>query len=160
MIASRAVGWGGSLVGTLLFMGSAAAAQSVTPDAHGFIAVQPEDIRPADGGIQAMLIGDPSKPGVYVMRVTFAPGQGSRPHFHSQDRYATVIKGTWWVALGPAGEVYDPDTMVPMKAGSFVFHPANANHYDGAKDEEVVVQIIGIGPVATTGLDSAGGRGR
>ena len=47
-----------------------------------------------------------------------------------------------------------------MKPGSFVFHPANAHHYDGAKDEEVVVQVIGMGPVTTTMLDSERGRGQ
>ena len=134
--------------------GLVAAAQSVTPDEHGFIAVQPEEVQPVDGGIQAIIMGDPTEPGVYVVRVTFSPGQGSRPHFHSQDRFATVIRGTWWVALGANGDIYEPENMVAMKPGSFVFHPANANHYDGAKDEEVVVQIIGMGPVTTTMLDS------
>ena len=64
------------------------------------------------------------------------------------------------MALGPDSDVYDPDRMVPMKPGSFVFHPANAHHYDGAKDEEVVVQVIGMGPVTTTMLDSERGRGQ
>ncbi len=89
---------------------------------------------------------------MYVVRLTFPPGQGSRPHFHGQDRFITVIKGTWWVALGPGSEVYDPSRMVPMKAGSFVKHPAGGHHYDGARDEEVVVQIIGMGPVTTQQL--------
>jgi hypothetical protein len=39
--------------------------------------------------------------------------------------------------------------MVPMKAGSIVKHPAGGVHYDGAKDEEAIVQIIGMGPVKT-----------
>jgi hypothetical protein len=74
----------------------------------------------------------------------------SRPHFHDQDRYVTVIKGTWWVALGPEADTFDPSKTKPMKAGSIVKHPAGSHHYDGAKDEEVIVQIIGMGPVKTT----------
>jgi hypothetical protein len=33
-----------------------------------------------------------------------------------------------------------------LKPGSYMFHPAKAVHWDGAKDEEVIVQITGIGP--------------
>ena len=95
---------------------------------------------------------------MYVVQNTFAPGRGSRPHYHDQDRYVTVIKGTWWVALGPESDVYNPSKMVPMKAGSFVFHPAFGHHYDGAKDEEAVVRIMGMGPVTTKQLEA--GRGR
>ena len=152
MTRSSSVKWVCCALGVFLFVGPPASGQSVKPDAHGFIAAQPEDLRPGEGGSQAVVLGDPSKAGLYVVRITFAPGRGSRPHFHSQDRYVTVIRGTWWVALGPDSDVYDPSKMVPMKPGSFVFHPANGHHYDGAKEEEVTVQIIGMGPVTTTQL--------
>jgi hypothetical protein len=29
-------------------------------------------------------------------------------------------------------------------------HPAKAHHYDGAKDEQVIVQLVGYGPSGTT----------
>jgi hypothetical protein len=96
------------------------------------------------------VIGDPSKPGIYVYRNRFAPGRMSRPHFHDQDRYVTVIKGTWWTG---EGDVFDPNKTVPIKAGGFMYHPAGFHHYDGAKDEEVIVQIMGMGPVKTTGTE-------
>jgi hypothetical protein len=98
-------------------------------------------------GGSVKVFGDPAKPGMYVYRNRFGPGQTSRPHFHDQDRYVTVIKGTWWTG---EGDVFQPDKMVPIKAGGFMFHPAGFHHYDGAKDEEVIVQIMGMGPVATT----------
>ena len=121
-----------------------------------FIALQPEEVRPAEGSTQTVISGDPTKPGMYVVQITFAPGRGSRPHYHDQDRYVTVIKGTWWVALGPESDVYNPSKMVPMKAGSYIFHPAFGHHYDGAKDEEAVVRIIGMGPVTTKQLEATG----
>jgi quercetin dioxygenase-like cupin family protein len=126
--------------------------------AHGpkFLALQPEDLRPAEGSTQIVISGDPTKPGMYVVQNTFAPGRTSRPHYHDQDRYITVIKGTWWVSLGPEADVYDPTKMVAMKAGSYVFHPAFGHHYDGAKDEEAVVRIMGMGPVATKQLEATG----
>lgn len=92
----------------------------------------------------------PDKPGIYVLRSRFPPGVMSRPHFHDQDRFVTVIKGTWWTASGPDGDVYNPDKTTALKTGSFMFHPAGGHHYDGAKDGEVIVQIIGMGPVTTT----------
>ena len=79
----------------------------------------------------------------------------SRPHYHDQDRYVTVIKGTWYT---DEGDVFRPDKMIPIKTGGFMFHPAGYHHYDGAKDEEVVVQIMGMGPVKTiqTEVDANG----
>jgi quercetin dioxygenase-like cupin family protein len=158
MTRSLSIKWICCALGTLFLTTPLASGQSVKPDAHGFIAAQPEDLRPGEGGRQVVILGDPSKPGMYVVRNTFAPGQGSKPHFHSQDRYITVIKGTWWVALGPSADVYDPNKMTAMKPGSFVLHPAGGHHYDAAKDEEVTVQIMGMGPVTTTQLSPQAGR--
>ena len=99
------------------------------------------------GPEQAVLFGDPSKPGVYVVRVRFPPGFHSNPHFHSQDRHAAVIKGTWW---NGTGDELDFNKARPIKAGSYVLHPAGKTHWDGAGDEETIIQITGIGPVETT----------
>jgi hypothetical protein len=49
---------------------------------------------------QAILAGDPSKPGIYVVMVKWLPGGMSRPHFHPNDRFITVLRGTWWVGTG------------------------------------------------------------
>ena len=121
-------------------------------DENGFIRVLPEDIQwkdiPGYSGVKmAVIAGDPAKPGVYVVRVKFPPGLMSRPHFHPDDRYAVVLKGTWWTGTG---DTFDPNTTVPVKAGGFMKHPAGGHHYDGAKDEEVILQLIGQGPGGTT----------
>jgi phage tail protein X len=42
----------------------------------------------------AVLVGDPSKPGLYVQMFKWLPGNMSRPHWHPNDRYITVLKGT------------------------------------------------------------------
>ena len=128
-----------------------ALAPSAAQTVRDFIRIAPDDVRFKSplgiGPEQGVLIGDPSKPGLYVIRVRFPPGAHSNPHFHSRDRHATVIKGVWWNGVG---EELDFNKAVPMKAGSYVLHPANGVHWDGAGDEEVVVQIIGEGPVETT----------
>jgi len=85
---------------------------------------------------QAVLFGDPSKPGPYVARIKWLPGNMSRPHFHPNDRFFAVISGTWWMGTG---ETFDPNNTVPAPAGSYVIHYAGKVHYDGAKDEETTV---------------------
>lgn len=117
----------------------------------GFIRLLPEQTpfkSPLGSGpAQAIIYGDPSKPGIYVVRNRFPPGAHSNPHFHSQDRHATVIKGVWYTGVG---EKIDFNAAVPLKEGSYMLHPANGVHWDGAGEEEVIVQIVGIGPVTTT----------
>lgn len=99
----------------------------------------------------AVLAGDPKQPGMYVELVKWHPHNMSRPHFHPNDRYIVVLSGTWWVGTGSK---YDPDSTVPVTAGSFVRHFAKQIHYDGAKDEECVIEIVGEGPETMTPAES------
>lgn len=103
------------------------------------------------GNRQAVLFGDPSKPGLYIVLTKWLPNNMSRPHFHPNDRYITVISGTWWVGWG---NKYDPASTYPIPAGSYVTHFGNQIHYDGAKDGEVVLQIVGMGPATSTGAEA------
>jgi quercetin dioxygenase-like cupin family protein len=110
-----------------------------------------EDVPGAYGAQVATLAGDPSKPGIYVQRVRFPPHVMDRPHWHPTDRYVTVLKGTWFTGTGGT---FDPGRALPLKAGSYMFHPARALHWDGSNSgEEVIVQIFGVGPVDTTAAD-------
>ena len=99
---------------------------------------------------QAVLFGDPAKPGPYVVRLRWLPGNMSRPHVHPNDRFFVVISGTWWVG---SGETFNPASTVAMPAGSYVVHYANKPHYDGAKDGETVIQVWGMGPATTTNVE-------
>jgi len=95
----------------------------------------------------ALVSGDPSKPGPYVARIKWFPGNMSRPHFHPNDRFFVVISGTWWMGTG---ERFDPASTVPAPAGSYVIHYGGKIHYDGAKDEETIIQVWGMGPATST----------
>jgi hypothetical protein len=101
----------------------------------------------ASGASTAVLVGDPAKPGLYIVLNKWSPHHMSRPHFHPNDRYITVISGTWWVGTGTK---YDPDSTVAVAAGSFVTHYGKQIHYDGAKDGECVLEIVGQGPATST----------
>jgi len=95
----------------------------------------------------AVLFGDPSKPGPYVVRVKWLPGNMSRPHFHPNDRFFAVLSGTWWMGTG---EKFDPESTVPAPVGSYVIHYGGKVHYDGAKNEETIIQVWGMGPATST----------
>lgn len=100
---------------------------------------------------QAILFGDPAKAGPYVIRIKWLPNNNfSRPHVHPNDRFFVVISGTWWVG---SGTKFDPDSTTPVKPGSYVIHYANQPHYDGAKNEEAVIQVWGMGPNTTKSVE-------
>jgi quercetin dioxygenase-like cupin family protein len=138
--------------------GASAAVALADPSTEVMQIVRDGDVKWTTGqfgaGLQtAVLSGNPSQPGPYVVRVKFAPGTMSPPHFHPEARYVVVLKGTWWVGAGPT---WDRNATTPVPAGSFVVHHPNKIHYDGAKDEEVVLQIVGVGPSGTTPVDESG----
>jgi hypothetical protein len=104
----------------------------------------------AAGGQQADVVGDPTKPGFYMVYNRWTKGNHfSRPHSHPNDRFIVVLQGTWWVGSGPN---FDPaNGSVPMPAGSFVTHYAKQVHWDGAaKDEDTILLIMGEGPATST----------
>lgn len=92
------------------------------------------------------LVGDPGKPGFYVVLNRFHPGNFSHPHYHANDRYVMVLSGTWWAATGAKD---DPEHLTaPIKAGTFAIHKGKEVHFDGARagSDEAVVMIFGEGP--------------
>ena len=103
------------------------------------------------GSSQAILFGDPAKPGMYGVLTKWSPNHMSRPHSHPNDRFITVISGTWWVGTGSK---YDPDSTKPVPAGSFVTHYGKQLHYDGAKDQECLLEIVGMGPATSTAAEA------
>lgn len=93
------------------------------------------------------VMGDPNESGIYVIRINWPPNVMSLPHVHPEDRHVTVLSGTWWAGTG---ETFDPDNAVPMTAGDYMFHPAGGAHWDGAKSEGAVIEIVGYGPTGLT----------
>jgi quercetin dioxygenase-like cupin family protein len=125
-----------------------AMAGDLNPAAVSYVLPDKIDWKPTSpGSRQAVMAGDPSKPGLYVVLVKWLPGNMSHPHFHPNDRFITVLKGTWWVGTGTT---FDPASTVPMPVGTFVTHYGKQVHYDGAKDEETVLLITGEGPATST----------
>ena len=130
---------------------STTAASAVDLDPKAIAIKLPDQIEWKDNGGNRTtnLVGDPSKPGIYAQMLTWKKGNNfSRPHFHPNDRYIYVLSGTWWVGTG---NKFDPANLtVPVKAGSYVTHFAKQVHWDGAKDEDATILLVGEGPATST----------
>ncbi len=123
---------------------------SASPDPAVLAYKLPDQIQWVDdpiGAKTAILEGDPTKPGLYIMLVKWTPHHMSHPHWHPNARYITVISGTWWVGTGAK---FDAEKTMPVPAGSYVTHFAKQIHYDGAKETEAVLEIVGEGPATAT----------
>ena len=88
---------------------SSAALAAVAPLNPAAITITPFDKLKFEGGPHDPLVykvyGDPAKAGPYAIIIRWRAHDGSHPHLHPQDRYITVLEGTWWVSTGPK---FDP----------------------------------------------------
>ena len=140
------------------FCAMSLACSAQVPLAGGFVASFPSKLewKEMENGVKtAVLFGNPSQPGLYIVRNIFPAGVMSTPHAHDQDRWVTVIKGTWNAGMDAD---WDPGKTLAMPEGSMMYHPANAVHFDGSLTEPVEVQIMGVGPVKTVYVNSALGK--
>jgi quercetin dioxygenase-like cupin family protein len=90
-----------------------------------------------------MIYGAPNKPGPFIFRAKFPPGYKLPPHKHPDVRTVTVLKGTYYSAIG---ETFDESKLQAFPAGTFYFTPSNTGHFSATKDEEVIIQESGEGP--------------
>jgi quercetin dioxygenase-like cupin family protein len=120
---------------------------------EGHTVVSPQEIKwgPAPavlppGAEAAVLFGDPSEEGLFVLRLKVPAGYSVAPHTHPVDEVITVISGTF--ALG-MGETADQRMAQPLPAGSFFALPPGMAHYVFF-DEETVFQVSTVGPWGLT----------
>jgi redox-sensitive bicupin YhaK (pirin superfamily) len=133
---------------TLADPGLGAQQQELNPAAISITAVEDVEWVGDERAERAILYGDESQPGPYGFFIKWkAGGNFSQPHSHPTDRHIIVVSGTWWVGTGTT---FDTDSTVPLGPGAFVVHHAGEVHYDGAKDEDAVMLIQGIGPATST----------
>jgi quercetin dioxygenase-like cupin family protein len=97
----------------------------------------------------AILVGDPSKPELVVMRVKLPPNFKVPLHTHPVTEVLTVLSG----ALGQANS--DTDTGEVYAAGSILIKPANHTHRVWTTDQETVIQLNFTGPMDITFVNPA-----
>ena len=90
----------------------------------------------------AVLEGDPTKEGPFVVRFQFPEGYHIPPHTHPKTERVTVISGTLFLAMG---ENLDRSAAKTMTAGTYGFWPAGMKHFVQVRGE-TVVQLHGNGP--------------
>ena len=136
--------FGSATVALALSFAVAALAQGTVP-----IALTADNMRwSSQGGLalpgleQASLVGDPSKPGPYTIRLKFPAGYKLAPHTHPDSREVTILSGTWYTGYG---EQADPALLKALPAGSFYTEPANVAHFVEVHDA-VIIQVSGVGP--------------
>jgi quercetin dioxygenase-like cupin family protein len=121
------------------------------------ITVKPEsvkwtDIKQLPGWKQAILVGDPEKPGPYVQRIKVPPNALVPPHSHPDTENITVLSGTFGIGEGPK---VDKAKGQVLGAGSFYLLPANTVHFAWAGPKGVILQIHGVGPSGMTMVEPA-----
>jgi hypothetical protein len=104
----------------------------------------PEAFNP--GAQLAVVDGDPTKPGPFVIRVKFPDGFKVMPHWHPTDESVTVLSGTLVAGMG---DKWNDASMKTFTAGGFARMPKKTPHYVTAKGE-TVVQVHGTGPFSLT----------
>ena len=120
------------------------------PDQADFRAILPEDIDwkpfpafPPPARL-AVLVGQPSECGPYMIRVKVPGGVKLMPHKHPEDRIYTVISGIFYIGLGLE---FDADKLEAYPPGSVIVLPGNSPHFHWAKSGEYVTQVTAIGPL-------------
>jgi hypothetical protein len=94
------------------------------------------------GAQLAVLEGDPSKPGLFTIRVKAPDGYKIQPHWHPTTENLTVISGTFNVGMGPK---WDEANHTALGAGAFASMPARMKHFAWTSGE-TVLQVHGNGP--------------
>lgn len=94
----------------------------------------------------AVIQGDPSKSGVYTIRLRLPNGFKFPPHFHPTDEHVTILAGTFVVGMG---DTVKTKGAITLGAGGFITAPAEAHHWARARGP-TVVQVSGEGPFAIT----------
>lgn len=138
--------------------GQAAGARSHQPDEDRFHAVRAEDIHwgtfaAYPPGVRlGVMVGDPSQPGPYTIRVWVPAGVKMMPHRHPEDRVYTVISGVFYIGLG---DVFDEAKLTAFAPGSVVVLPGDQPHFHWAKAGDYITQVTALGPLGMFYMDLA-----
>lgn len=100
----------------------------------------------------AVLVGDPTQPAPYVIRVKVPLGVKLMPHRHPEDRIYTVMSGVFYIGLGDS---FDGDKVKAYPPGSVIVLPGDTAHFHWAKSGEYVTQVTAIGPLGLEYIDRA-----
>lgn len=105
----------------------------------------------AKGAQFAVIKGDPSKEGVYVVRLKVPAGFKIPAHTHPNDENVTVLRGSFHIGTG---DKLDESKGVAIKAGGYSYVAKGMTHYAWFT-EETELQLHGVGPQGITYVNPA-----
>jgi quercetin dioxygenase-like cupin family protein len=137
-----------SLVAAALLAGPAFAQQPTTAPASTVpvFSIELDQVKwtKAANGLEfATLVGERTKPGLYIQLVRWPPNFINKAHSHPDDRYAMVLKGTFYHGYG---DKFDETKLEKRPAGSYFTEPARLRHFGITKDEGTILYFVGTGP--------------
>ncbi len=140
---------------TVLLAGSASGFAQGGHDGHGAVTLPdaaaatyhkgPPDL--PKGTQISLIMGDPAKPGPFVLRVKFPAQTVIAPHTHSEAETLTILSGSIY---HQHGRTIDRAAGEELRAGGFVYLPKDMPHSLWTTEQPVELQVNGSGPF---GLD-------
>jgi hypothetical protein len=94
----------------------------------------------------AVLSGDPTKTGPFVIRLKLPSNYAIPAHHHPTTENVTVLSGTLYAGMG---DKLDHSASKPFAAGGFAGLPAEMNHFAWTK-APATIQVEAEGPFAFT----------
>ena len=94
------------------------------------------------GAESAVLYGDPSKEGLFALRLKLPANYVIPPHTHPRPEIVTVISGAFAVGMGKTADRSAAEEL--PSGGFFAFQPGMA-HY-AFTEEETIIQLNSMGP--------------
>jgi len=108
------------------------------------------------GANLAVMAGDPSKDGSFVLRLKMPAGYKIAAHNHPTSEYITVLSGNFHIGMG---DKLDEAKGTELTAGGFGVAPAGMNHFAWATSD-TIVQVHGEGPFVITYVNPADDPGK
>ncbi|MDX2848599.1 cupin domain-containing protein [Actinacidiphila glaucinigra] len=100
----------------------------------------------------AVVVGNPSEPAPYVVRVKLPSGERLMPHRHTEDRVYLVVSGVFYIGLG---DTFDEERLRAYPPGAVIVLPGGTSHFHWAKSGQYVTQVTAIGPISLEYVDPA-----
>lgn len=95
-------------------------------------------------GVQlAVLRGDPSKEGIFTIRLKIPPHYTFMPHWHPTEESFSVLSGTLFLGMG---DTLDKSKARALPATSFAAMPGVHHHFAYTEGRGAVIDLTGYGP--------------
>jgi quercetin dioxygenase-like cupin family protein len=98
------------------------------------------------GALIAVVSGDPTRPGMFTLRVSMPNGYRIPPHSHPSDEHVEILEGTLLVG---GGDRLDPKATQALVAGDSATAPAGLHHFSITKGRTVLSATF-MGPYTIT----------